>query len=391
MRTRQALNIVTALCVLLVFMSGCSTTAPTAPVTQPAVAAVAPFHAIVDVAFVQQHVQAPMPEGVMLIDSRPQRPKYDEGHIPMAVSIPDSKFEQMQNMLPADKKTLLIFYCGGPACDLSHKSARKAEALGYTNVKVFSDGFPGWMKVPGNFAAVSTDWVKQQVDAKADMVLVDSRPKQGKYDQGHLPGAISISDTQFDKLTSQLPADKNKMLVFYCGGLACPLSNKSASKAIALGYTNVKVYPEGYPGWVAASGTANVAAGAAGTGTASAAKAPSGSLKAGKAEGTIDPALFKKILAENPTQIMLIDVRDKNEYDKGTLKTAINIPVDDLEKKIASLSTDKPIVFVCGTGARSGESYYMVKDKRPELKEVYYLDGELTIQKDGTFVLKEPA
>ena len=389
MRTRQAFNFVAALGMLLVFMTGCSTTTPSAPVTQPAASEVGPFHAIVDVAFVQQHVQTPMPEGVMLIDSRPRRPKYDEGHIPMAISIPESKFEQMRDMLPADKNALLIFYCGGPACDLSHKSARKAEALGYTNVKVFSDGFPGWMKVPGNFAAVSTDWVKQQVDAKADMVLVDSRPKQGKYDQGHIPGAISISDSQFDKLAAQLPADKNKMLVFYCGGLACPLSSKSASKAIALGYTNVKVYPEGYPGWVAAVGAPTVTANAAGA--ALVAKPPANSIKAGKAEGTIDPAQFKKILAENPSQIMLIDVRDKNEYDKGTLKTAINIPVDDLEKKISALPADKPIVFVCGTGARSGESYYMVKDKRPELKEVYYLDGELTIHKDGTFVLKEPA
>jgi rhodanese-related sulfurtransferase len=245
-------------------------------------------------------------------------------------------------------------------------------------VKVFSDGFPGWMKVPGNFAAVSTEWVKQQVDAQADIVLIDSRPKQGKYDQGHIPGAISIPDTYFDKLASQLPAEKNKPLVFYCGGLDCPLSNKSASKAIALGYSNVKVYPEGYPRWVAVAGK-------------SAAVKADTQLKNGKAEGTIDAALFKKIVADDPGTVLLIDVRDKKEFDKGSIKTAINIPVDDLEKKLSSLPPDKPIVFVCGTGARSGESYYMVKDLRPELKNVYYLDGELTIRKDGSFVLKEPS
>jgi hypothetical protein len=33
----------------------------------------------------------------------------------------------------------------------------------------------------------------------------------------------------------------------------------------------------------------------------------------------------------------------------------------------------------------------MIKDLRPELKNVYYLDGELTIRKDGSFDLKEPA
>jgi rhodanese-related sulfurtransferase len=380
MQTRRTLYLSTILGALLLLAAGCSTMPPSAAPPPSAAANDAPFHAIVDTAFVQQHVQVPMPEGVMLIDSRPRRPKYDEGHIPMAVSIPDNQFEQMAAMLPADKNALLIFYCGGPACDLSHKSARKAEALGYANVKVFSDGFPGWMKVPGNFAAVSTQWVKQQVEAKADLVLIDSRPKQAKYDQGHIPGAISIPDTYFTKQAAQLPDDKNKPLVFYCGGLDCPLSNKSASKAIALGYTNVKVYPEGYPSWVAAAGTPAVAKAAA-----------NNQLKIGKAEGTIDGALFRKIVADNPGQVLLIDVRDKTEYDKGTLKTAINIPVDDLEKKIAALPADKPIVFVCGTGARSGESYYMVKDLRPELKEVYYLDGELTIRKDGSFELKEPA
>ncbi len=96
-------------------------------------------------------------------------------------------------------------------------------------------------------------------------------------------------------------------------------------------------------------------------------------------------------MKENPGSIMLIDVRDKDEFDKGTLKTAVNIPVDNLEDKIATLPKDKPVVFICGTGARSGESYYMVQDVRPELKNVYYIDGELTINKDGSFKIKPPA
>ncbi len=96
-------------------------------------------------------------------------------------------------------------------------------------------------------------------------------------------------------------------------------------------------------------------------------------------------------MKENPGSIMLIDVRDKDEFDKGTLKTAVNIPVDNLEDKIATLPKDKPVVFICGTGARSGESYYMVQDVRPELKNVYYIDGELTVKKDGSFKIKPPA
>ncbi len=72
------------------------------------------FHDIADVALVQQYAKVPQPEGVMIIDSRPYKPKYVNGHIPAAVSIPDSKFYKMTAKLPQDKNTLLIFYCGGP-------------------------------------------------------------------------------------------------------------------------------------------------------------------------------------------------------------------------------------------------------------------------------------
>jgi 3-mercaptopyruvate sulfurtransferase SseA len=72
------------------------------------------FHSIVDVAFVQPYAVVPQPEGVMIIDSRPYKPKYVNGHIPTAVSIPDSQFDKNTGKLPEDKNALLIFYCGGP-------------------------------------------------------------------------------------------------------------------------------------------------------------------------------------------------------------------------------------------------------------------------------------
>ena len=366
--------ILISLALLATMGVGCAVT----PKSQPEVQAEASwqFHDIVDVDFVRQYVTVPRPEGVMLIDARPARPKYDKGHIPTAVSIPDSRFDKMTAELPEDKGTLLIFYCGGVKCKLSHKSAARAEQLGYTNVKVFAAGFPAWMKVPGNYTSVSTDWVKKQIDNKADMVLVDSRPRRPKYDKGHIPTAISIPDTQFDRFKDQLPADKNQLLVFYCGGFNCKLSHKSALKAIDMGYTHVKVFAAGYPAWKAVAG--NLTSG------------PVPKAVDIKEEGSIDAAAFKKILSENPDSIYLMDVRDPDEYSTGSFKTAVNMPVDKLEDQIASLPVDKPIVFVCGTGARSGEAYYMVRDLRPKLKTVFYLEGELTFNKDGSFTITGP-
>ena len=237
----------------------------------------------------------------------------------------------------------------------------------------------------GNYPAVSADWVKKQIDQKTNLVVIDSRPKRKKYDKGHIPTALSIPDSQFAKMQDQLPADKSTPLVFYCGGLKCRLSHKSAKKAIDIGYTRVSVFAEGYPAWVAAYGKGDT------TAVAAAKPASATRLKAGKEEGSVDTDTFVKIVKHNPEQLMLIDVRDADEFKAGSFKTAVNIPVDQLEDKIKTLPADKPIVFVCGTGARSGESFYMVQDLRPEMKNVYYLEGELTFKKDGSFEIKEPA
>ena len=49
----------------------------------------------------------------LVLDSRPKKAKYDKGHIPSAISMPDSQFEALKGRLPADKNETLIFYCGG--------------------------------------------------------------------------------------------------------------------------------------------------------------------------------------------------------------------------------------------------------------------------------------
>ena len=128
------------------------------------------------------------------------------------------------------------------------------------------------------------------------------------------------------------------------------------------------MFAAGYPAWVKAYGASPAAV----------------AVKAGAAEGSIDIATFEKIIKEDPQSIMLVDVRDPDEYAAGSFKTAVNIPTDELEQKIPTLPADKPIVFVCNTGARSGEAYYMVQDIRPELKTVYYLEAETIYNKDGS-------
>lgn len=51
---------------------------------------------------------------------------------------------------------------------------------------------------------------------------------------------------------------------------------------------------------------------------------------------------------------ILLDVRTTAEFAEGHPEGAINIPVDDLEKRLSELPKDKEIVTYCKSGRRSG-------------------------------------
>jgi rhodanese-related sulfurtransferase len=342
------------------------------------------YKTLVDFEFMRQNVSIPPKKGVMIIDSRPAARQYDPGHIPGAVNIPDSQFDKQTAKLPEDKATLLLFYCGGLECMLSHSSAFKAEKLGYTNIKVYPAGSPEW-KAKGAQVSVSAAHIKKQIDDKSPYVLIDARPKR-VADKGMIPTAINISDSEFDKHVDKLPADKATPLIFYCGGLECVLSDNSAEKAKKLGYTNVLTYPPGYPEWEKLHGApAPMAAmaGAAANMAAGMAQAMT-QLMPGKEKGSVTVESFEKVWKQNPGSVMLVDVRDPKEVASGTIKGSVNIPMNELEKKIATLPTDKPVVFVCGTGARSGEAFDTVKLLGGKV-QASFLDADVKFNADGSF------
>lgn len=321
---------------------------------------------IVDTAFVKEYAQIPPRKDVTIVDSRPAARRYDVGHIPGALNIPDTQFDKFKYLLPEDKSKLLIFYCGGLDCMLSHDSAKKAEALGYTNIKVYAEGEPEWVK-QGLPLSVSTAYVKKLLDDKEKVALIDARPKR-VFDKGAIPGALNIPDSEFEKHVDKLPADKATPLIYYCGGLECVLSDKSAAKARALGYASVKTYAEGYPAWEKAFPDPQKAM----------------EIQPGKDKGTISAASFDKIFNEAPASALFVDVRDTKEFAAATIKGAISIPINQLEKRIEELPKDKPVIFFCGTGGRAGEAYDTVKLIRPEVN-AFFLDADVQFNPDGSY------
>jgi rhodanese-related sulfurtransferase len=49
------------------------------------------------------------------------------------------------NDLPSDKESPLVFYCSGPMCRKAPNAARRANQMGFKNVKVMSAGISGWL------------------------------------------------------------------------------------------------------------------------------------------------------------------------------------------------------------------------------------------------------
>lgn len=77
---------------------------------------------------------------------------------------------------------------------------------------------PKLAKLPEGVLEINPKEVKALLDEKSDMVLIDSRPEKA-YAQSHLPGAISIPVEKMETSAHELlPVEKDKLLIFYCGG-----------------------------------------------------------------------------------------------------------------------------------------------------------------------------
>lgn len=373
--------------VSIAFIGGCARTpsAPSAEASAPGPVGVGqykPYTKIVDFAYVKPHATMPIDrtKNAIVIDSRPTKPRYDPGHIPGAINLVEPLFDKQKDRLPADKNKEIIFYCQGPSCELSHSSAYKAEALGYTNIKVYQGGEPDW-KAKGEPLAVSTDFINKALADKADIALIDARPER-TAEKGSIPGAINIPDNKFD--AAKLPADKAKPLIFFCGGLACDLSEKSAHKAKQAGYKNVRVYAEGYPAWAAANKAKPAAAPVA---AAPAASGGAFKVETGKDKDLISTAFFERVIKEDPSRLTIIDVRKAEACKAGTWPGAQCIPLAELEAKLPSLPKGKPIVFTCATGAQSSMAHDLFLEKKTP-GEAYILDAEVELA-DGKILIKK--
>jgi rhodanese-related sulfurtransferase len=140
--------------------------------------------------------------------------------------------------------------------------------------------------------------------------LIDSRPLP-RFQEGTIPGSINLPYPAWDKFVARLPADKDKLLVFYCQGVTCMMSPNSLIKAEALGYRNVKVYREGWPEWTE------------------------------KNVGVLAPAFLKEAWLDKDIPHVLIDARPTVTDARGHIKGSVSIPPEKIKDALKTFPDKK--------------------------------------------------
>lgn len=83
----------------------------------------------------------------LFIDARSGK-DYKKAHIKGALSLPwheiEKQFMKMADRLPQDNNRMIIAYCDGETCNLSHDLAEFLLSAGFDNVKVLMNGLSAW-------------------------------------------------------------------------------------------------------------------------------------------------------------------------------------------------------------------------------------------------------
>ena len=86
---------------------------------------------------------------------------------------------------------------------------------------------------------ITAEEARNLMDSEKDRIILDVRSRE-EYDQGHIPGAILIPDTEIEAKAADLLPDKDQLILVYCRS---GRRSKLAAQSLAdLGYTNIREF-----------------------------------------------------------------------------------------------------------------------------------------------------
>ncbi len=87
----------------------------------------------------------------------------------------------------------------------------------------------------------------------------------------------------------------------------------------------------------------------------------------------VDPDRARELI--DAGEVQLVDVREPHEWDAGRIAGARHIEIERLASEAGSLERDRPVLFYCRLGARSGMA---ANAFRRAGYDAYSVDGGLT-------------
>lgn len=84
-------------------------------------------------------------------------------------------------------------------------------------------------------------------------------------------------------------------------------------------------------------------------------------------------SLTLKALVADRERYQLIDVRDAEDYAAGHVEGAVNIPLAELEARLAEIPNDRVPVAICGKGGgRSAAAALLIRSGHPDALALEY-------------------
>lgn len=78
---------------------------------------------------------------------------------------------------------------------------------------------------------------------------------------------------------------------------------------------------------------------------------------------TVTPAAVAEQIRDPQTAPLLLDVRTPQEFGEGHVPGAVNIPVQELESRLAQVPKDREVVVYCEVGGRARRAGALLRER----------------------------
>lgn len=251
--------------------------------------------------------------------------------------------------------------CGQPA---EQNTAKEPVKQAEPAVTIEDLAYNYYENMPEHIYKIDSEELKKRIDAKDDSMLIISIRKAEDYAQGHIPGSVNIPMKEMGSYLDKLPADKDIIIYCYTGqtaGQVVALLNLYGYKArsVNLGLVKGWVGQYNYPLETTVNNLPeNVTPAKPDPAVAKVIKDYFTNLPEDHYIITSEE-LAKKIEAKEDMQI--VSIRKAEDYAKGHIEGAINIPFEEVHKHFSEFSKDKPVYVYCYSGQTAGQTVAILR------------------------------